>query len=90
MTSKKTKHVFSENELSELSKKKIEAITATELIKDLINKYSILNDAKYFSSKIFQTYLVFIPAEKEFRCFTRTNEVYFWKQSGLVLIHYHL
>ena len=28
---------------------------------DLINKYSILNVAKYFPSAIFQNYLVFIP-----------------------------
>ena len=33
------------------------------LTKDLINKFSILNGAKYFSSVIFQNYLVFIPAK---------------------------
>ena len=33
------------------------------LTKDLINKFSILNGAKYFSSEIFQNYLVFIPAK---------------------------
>ena len=27
----------------------------------MINKFSILNGAKYFSSEIFQNYLVFIP-----------------------------
>ena len=34
------------------------------LTKDLINKLSILNTAKYFSSGIFQNELVFIPAKK--------------------------
>ena len=32
------------------------------LTKDLINKFSIPSGAKYFSSGIFQNYLVFIPA----------------------------
>ena len=34
------------------------------LTKDLINKFSILNGAKYFSSGIFQNYLVFTSAKK--------------------------
>ena len=29
----------------------------------MINKFSILNGAKYFSLEIFQNYLVFIPAK---------------------------
>ena len=29
----------------------------------MIDKFSILNGAKYFSSGIFQNYLVFIPAK---------------------------
>ena len=33
------------------------------LTKDLINKSSTLNEAKCFSSEIFQNYLVFIPAK---------------------------
>ena len=32
-------------------------------MKDFINKFSILNGAKYFPSGIFQNYLVFIPAK---------------------------
>ena len=35
------------------------------LTKKLIDKFSILNGAKYFSSGIFQNYLVFIPAKKK-------------------------
>ena len=34
------------------------------LTKDLINKFKVLNGTKYFSSGIFQNYLVFIPAKK--------------------------
>ena len=32
--------------------------------KDLENKFSILNRPKYFSSGMFQNYLVFLPAKK--------------------------
>ena len=41
------------NELNELSKK-VKAISTKGLTKDLINRFSILNGAKYFSSKIFE------------------------------------
>ena len=51
-----------ENELNELSGK-VKAISTKGLTKDLINKFSILNGAKYFSSGIFKCYLVFIPAK---------------------------
>ena len=52
---------LNKNELNELSKK-VKAISTKGLTKDLINKCSILNGAKYFSSGIFQNYLVFKPA----------------------------
>ena len=49
----KLKNVISnQNELNELSKK-VKAISTKGLTKDLINKFSILNGAKYFSSGIF-------------------------------------
>ena len=32
--------------------------------KDLKNRFSILNGPKYFSSGMFQSYLVFLPAKK--------------------------
>ena len=51
------------NELNELSTK-VKAISTKGLTKDLINKFIILNGSKYFSSRIFQNYLVFIPAKK--------------------------
>ena len=34
---------------------KVEVISTKGLTKDLINKYSILNGAKYFSSEILQS-----------------------------------
>ena len=37
---------------------KVKAISAKGLTKDLINKFSILIGAKYFSSGTFQNYLV--------------------------------
>ena len=57
------------NELNELSKK-VKAISTKGLTKDLIDKFSILNGAKYFSSGIFQNYLVFIPAKKYIKYFS--------------------
>ena len=41
------------------------------LQKDLINEYKIFSGEKYFSSGIFQNYLVFIPAKKYFSDTTR-------------------
>ena len=60
VTSNKTK---SENELHELSKK-VKLISTKELIEDSINKYKILNGAKYFSSSLLQNCLVFISVNK--------------------------
>ena len=45
------------NKLNELLKK-VKEISTKGLTRDLINKISILNGAKYFSSGIFQNYLV--------------------------------
>ena len=39
--------------------KKVKGISTKRLINDLINKFNILNEAKYFSSWIFQNYLVY-------------------------------
>ena len=38
-------------------------ISTKALTKDLINKFSILNGAKNFSSGMFENYSVFIPAK---------------------------
>ena len=69
------------NELNELEKFK--AISITGLTKDLINKFSILNGAKYFSSGIFQNYLVFIPAKKYIKYFSGTTRIESWKSNGM-------
>ena len=60
------------NELNELSKK-VKAISTKGLTKDLINKSSILNREKYFSSRLFKNYLVFIPAKKYIKYFRDTT-----------------
>ena len=51
------------NELNELSKK-FNAMPRKGLTKDFMDKFGILNRAKYFSLGIFQKYLVFIPDKK--------------------------
>ena len=69
------------NELNELSKK-VKAISTKGLTKDLIDKFSILNGAKYFSSGIFQNYLVFIPAKKKVKYFSGFTWIDSWKSNG--------
>ena len=70
------------NELNELSKK-VKAISTEGLTKDLIDKFSILNGAKYFSLGIFQNYLVFIPAIKYIKYVYGTTQIYSWKSNGM-------
>ena len=53
--------------------------------KDLINKFSILKGAKYFSSGIFQNYLVFIAAKKYTKFFSGTTQIDSWKSSGVAV-----
>ena len=36
----------------------------------MVNKFSILNREKYFSSGIFQNYVVFVPAKRYFKYFS--------------------
>ena len=60
----KLKNVASnKNELNEIPKK-IKAIATNALTKDLMNKFSILNGARYFSSGVFPNYLVFILVKR--------------------------
>ena len=70
------------NELNELSKK-VKAISTKGLTKDLIDKFSILNGAKYFSSGIFQNYLVFMPAKKYIKYFVGTPLIVSRKSNGM-------
>ena len=50
---------------NELNKppEKFKAKSTKELAKDLINKFNVLNVAKYLSSGIFQSDLLFIPSK---------------------------
>ena len=48
----------------------------------MIDKFSILNGAKYFSSGIFQNYLVFIPAKKKVKYFSEFTWIDSWKSNG--------
>ena len=70
-----------ENESNELSKN-VKAISTEGLAKDLINKFSILNGAKYFSLFIFQNCLVFIPAKKKVKYFSGFTWIDSWKSNG--------
>ena len=80
--SNKTKHVLVENELNELLEK-VKAISTKRLTKNLINKFGIFNGAKYFSSVIFQSYLVFIPPKKCIKYFSGTTRIDLWKSNGM-------
>ena len=79
---KKKKHVLVENEINELSEK-VKAISTKGLTKDLANKFSTLNGAKYFATAIFQNYLVFIPARKYFKYFSGITRINSWKSNRM-------
>ena len=49
----------------------------------MINKFSILNGGKSFSSGIFQNYLIFIPAERYIKYFSGTTRINSWKFNGM-------
>ena len=62
------------NALNEVSKQ-VKAISTKRLTKDLINKFSILNEAKCFSSGMFQSCLVFVPDKKCVKYFSGTARI---------------
>ena len=75
---------LNKNELNELElSKKVKAISTKGLTKDLINEFSILNKAKYFSLGIFQNYLAFMPAKKYIKYFSGTTWIILWKSNGM-------
>ena len=82
VTSNKTKYVLVENELNELSKK-VKAISTKALTKDFIYGHKILSSTKYFSSGIYQNYLVFIPTKKCIKHFNGTTRINSWKSNGM-------
>ena len=62
---------------------KVKLISTKALTEDLINKYSVLNVSKYFSSSVLQNYLAFIPVNKYADVFSGTNQIYSWKSKGI-------
>ena len=49
----------------------------------MIDNFSILKGEKYFSSRIFQNYLVFILTIKCIKYFHGTTQIYSWKSNGM-------
>ena len=49
----------------------------------MINKFSILNETKYFFTGIFQNYLIFIPAKKYIKYFGGISRIESWKFNGI-------
>ena len=52
-------------------------------VKDLINKFSILERGKHFSSRVFQNYLVLMPSKKCIKYFSGTTRIDPWKSNGM-------
>ena len=52
-------------------------------MKDLINKFSILERGKHFSSSVFQNYLVLMPSKKCIKYFSGTTRIDPWKSNGM-------
>lgn len=74
-TLSKTKHGLVQNELNKLSEK-VKPMSTKELIENSINKYSVLNNAKYFSSGVLKNYQVFISANKSVEFFIGTDQIF--------------
>ena len=49
----------------------------------MIDKFSILDGAKYFCLGIFQNYLVFILAVKYIKYFTKSTGIESWQSNGM-------
>ena len=62
--------------------KKVKLISTKRLTEDLINKYSILNGAKYFSSDELQNYLVFVST-RNIQLFSNRSKIYWSKSAGI-------
>ena len=65
-------------------KKKSKQYQQKDQKKILINKFSILNGAKYFSSEILQSYLVSITAKKIIKYFTGTTRIELWRSNRML------
>ena len=49
----------------------------------MIDKFNISNGPKYFSSGIFQNYLVFVPGKTYIKNFSGTTRIDSWKSNGV-------
>ena len=58
-----------------MNHQKVKEISTKGLTKDLIDDFSIFNGAKYFSSGIFQNYLVFMQANKYIKYLTGSTRI---------------
>ena len=63
--------------------KEFHLISRKGFTKDLINRYSILNGAKYFAEDGSQNYLVFQSIPGYVQTFTETNKIFSWRYKGL-------
>ena len=75
--SKKKKYQW--NELS----RKVKVISTKRIKKYFIDKFSIIDGAKYFSLGIFQYDLVFIPTTTSIKYFHGTSQIYSWKSNEI-------
>ena len=84
VTLNKARHVEIKDKLDDLSKN-VKIISTKGLTKDLINKYSILNGGKYFSSDGLQNYLVFISTRRIYRISKdgSNNKTELWGSTGM-------
>ena len=49
----------------------------------MVNKFSIINGAKYFFSEIFQNYFVFILVKTYIKFFIGTTRISLWESNGM-------
>ena len=82
ITSNKAKNKKLENDLDELEKE-VRTISAKGLTADLINKCSILNGEKPFSSNELQDHLVFISNNSSAKCTKNANNMNLWETKGM-------
>ena len=63
--------------------KKFKIILTTELFADMINKYGIINGAKYFSLDGLQNYLVFQLFINYFSTENHNDNIELWTSKGI-------
>ena len=61
----------------------MKVISTKRIKKYFIDKFSIIDGAKYFSLGIFQYDLVFIPTTTSIKYFHGTSQIYSWKSNEM-------